>query len=240
MIHAMTPALLLLGALEILVFSKTAGYRHESIPDGVRAIEAIAKKQGWSVVATEDPKAFTTEGLARFDVVVFLMTTGDVLEESQQKAFERFLASGKGFVGIHSASDTEYDWPWYGELVGAYFHSHPEIQEATYVIEDRGHPATSHLPDTWVRRDEHYNFDRNPRGSGVRVLASLDESSYAPGEGAMGDHPVVWSHEKQGGRAFYTALGHTSESYSDPRFLEHLEGAIAWCGNDAGSPREKP
>lgn len=240
MIHAVTPALFALAAalaaapseeaLRVLVFSKTAGYRHESIPDGVRAVRRIAAERGWSVVATEDAAEFTEENLARFDVVVFLMTTGDVLDEKQQSALQSFVGAGKGFVGIHSASDTEYDWTFYGELVGAYFRSHPEIQSATYLVEDRDHPATRHLPEKWARVDEQYSFDRNPRESGVRVLLALDETSYSPGADAMGDHPVAWTHEKAGGRAFYTALGHTRESYSDPLFLEHLAGAIAWTG----------
>lgn len=226
----MTLAPFFLGALEILVYSKTAEYRHESIPTAVAAIERIASERGWTTLSTEDASIFTNETLARFDVIVFLMTTGDVLDDAQQAAFERFVGSGKGFVGIHSASDTEYQWPFYGELVGAYFRSHPEIQEATYVVEDRTHPATSQLKEKWVRTDEHYNFDRNPRASGARVLISLDETSYAPGDGAMGDHPVVWVSEAKGGRALYTALGHTAESYSDPLFLDHLAGAIAWAG----------
>jgi len=218
--------------LDVLVFSKTAEYRHDSIPDGIRAIEALGEKLGWSVEATEDASSFADDHLARFDVVVFLMTTGDVLDESEQAAFERFVQSGKGYVGIHAASDTEYDWPWYGELVGAYFKSHPEIQEATYKVEDRSHPATRHLPERWTRVDEHYNFDHNPRPD-VHVLISLDESSYEVGEDAMGDHPAAWIHEVDGGRAFYTALGHTKESYADEVFLRHLEGAITWAAGKA-------
>ena len=214
--------------LDVLVFSKTVEYRHDAIPDGTRAIVALGEKHRWTVAATEDASRFTDEYLARFDVIVFLMTTGDVLDEAQQGAFERFVQSGKGYVGIHAASDTEYDWPWYGNLVGAYFTSHPEIQEATYDVEDRSHPATKHLPERWTRVDEHYNFDRNPRPN-VHVLLALDESSYENEKDAMGDHPAAWYHEVDGGRAFYTALGHTKESYADQAFLRHLEGAITWA-----------
>jgi type 1 glutamine amidotransferase len=214
--------------LAVLVFSKTAGYRHEAIPDGIRTIEELGTELGWIVEATEDARAFSDENLARFDAVVFLMTTGDVLDAGQQASFERFIRKGKGYVGIHSASDTEYDWPFYGSLVGAYFRSHPEIQEATYSVEDRDHPATRHLPPSWVRTDEHYNFRENPRGN-VQVLVSLDEGSYEPGKDAMGDHPVVWCRELEGGgRSFYTALGHTKASYSDPLFRKHVASAIAW------------
>lgn len=218
--------------LAVLVFSKTAAYRHEAIPDGIRAIEELGKEQGWTVSTTEDAGIFSDESLARFDAVVFLLTTGDVLDSDQQAAFERFMKKGKGYVGIHSASDTEYDWPFYGSLVGAYFRSHPlipQFQQATYRIEDRDHPATRHLPPSWVRTDEHYSFRENPRGK-VQVLVSLDEKSYEPGDGAMGDHPVVWCRELEGGgRSFYTALGHTKESYSDPLFRRHLASAIAWA-----------
>lgn len=215
--------------LAVLVFSKTAAYRHESIPLGIQAIEELGKELGWEVSATEDASVFTDESLARFDAVVFLMTTGDVLDSDQQAAFERFMRSGKGYVGVHSASDTEYDWPFYGSLVGAYFRSHPEIQEATYRIEDREHPATRHLPPSWVRTDEQYSFRENPRGK-VHVLVSLDEGSYEVGEHAMGDHPIVWCQELEGGgRSFYTALGHTKESYADPLYRKLLASAIAWA-----------
>ncbi len=217
--------------LAVLVFSKTAAYRHEAIPEGLRAFEELGIEHGFSVSATEDAGAFTDENLARFDVVVFLLTTGDVLDANQQAAFERFMKKGKGYIGIHSASDTEYDWPFYGSLVGAYFRSHPDIQQAAYTVEDRDHPAIRHLPSPWVRTDEHYNFRSNPRGK-VQVLLSLDEKSYDAGKDAMGDHPVVWCQKVEGGgRSFYTALGHTKESYSDPLFREHVASAIAWASS---------
>jgi type 1 glutamine amidotransferase len=214
--------------INVLVFSKTAEFRHVSIGDGVRAIEAIGKQHGWNVIATEDSSRFTDNTLASIDVVVFLMTTGDVLDDAQQAAFERFIQSGKGYVGIHAAADTEYDWPWYGKLVGAYFKTHPKTQEATYIVEDRSHPATQHLPERWTRVDEHYTFHENPRAK-VEVLMSLDETSFEAGEAAMGDHPVVWFHEFDGGRALYTALGHTEASYADENFKAHLAGAINWA-----------
>lgn len=222
-------------SVSVLIFSKTAKYydrdfeyRHEAIPEGTDAIRTIGKREGWTVTATEDPNDFNDESLARFDVVVFLLNTGDVLNDQQQAAFERYIQSGRGYVGVHSASDTEHSWPWYGELVGAYFENHPPIQEATYVVEDRSHPATEALPERWSRIDEHYYFKTNPRGS-VTVLMTLDESTYDAGDGAMGDHPIAWHHEYDGGRAFYTALGHTKESYDDPLVLSHLEGAITWA-----------
>ena len=211
----------------ILVFSRTQGFRHDSIPAGIAAIRQQGSSRGFSVEATEDAGAFTDGTLARYEAVVFLSTTGDVLDDAQQAAFERFIRRGGGFVGVHSAADTEYDWPFYGALVGAYFAGHPDIQTATVHIEDAGHPSTSALPRTWTRRDEWYNFRRNPRGD-VTVLATLDERTYSGGT-MTPDHPIVWSHVFQGGRAWYTAGGHTSESYSEPLFAEHLGRAILWA-----------
>jgi type 1 glutamine amidotransferase len=216
--------------LHILVFSRTAGYRHASIPDGIAALRDLAAHRGWQVVATEDPSVFRDETLAAVAVVVFLNTTGDVLDADQQGALERHVRAGKGWVGIHAAADTEYGWPWYGGLVGAYFRAHPAIQEARIRVEAASHPAARGLPDPWTRTDEWYAFRENPRPR-VNVVLSLDETSYAPGNGGMdGDHPVAWYHLYDGGRSFYTALGHTEESYRDPAFLNHLGAAIAWAG----------
>jgi len=212
--------------LHVLVFTRTTGFRHASIEDGVALIQRLAPARGWEVEHTEDPSMFTDAMLDTFAVVVWLSTTGDVLDDAQQAAFERFVRAGGGYVGVHSTSDTEYDWPWYGELAGAYFASHPAIQVATIHVEDRAHPATMHLAETWERTDEWYNFRASPRGS-VHVLMSLDEGTYSGG--TMGDHPIAWAHEFDGGRAFYTALGHTSESFSEPAFEQHLAGAIDWA-----------
>ncbi|RZQ64444.1 DUF1080 domain-containing protein [Amycolatopsis suaedae] len=213
---------------DVLVFSKTAGYRHDSIGAGVQAIRDLGTEHHFSVTATEDAAAFTDENLAKYDAVVWLSTTGDVLNAEQQAAFERYVKAGGGYAGVHAASDTEYDWPWYGDLVGAYFASHPHIQEADVKVEDHSHPSTADLPDTWKRTDEWYNFRENPR-SKVKVLASLDEGSYQPGNGAMGDHPISWCHEKAGGRSWYTGGGHTTESYAEPEFRKHLAGGILYA-----------
>src|SRR6478609_193914 len=206
-------------SVSLLVFSKTAAYRHESIPAGVQALTKLASEHGWQLSATEDASTFTDAGLTKYDAVIFLSTTGDVLDDTQQAAFERFIRAGKGFIGIHSATDTEYDWAWYGGLVGAYFREHPAIQPADVIVEDAASPATAGLPNPWHRTDEWYSFKSNPRPN-VHVLLSLDESSYSPGSSSMaGDHPIAWCQEYDGGRAFYTALGHTSESFSEPSFL---------------------
>ncbi|SIM60797.1 ThuA domain-containing protein [Micromonospora cremea] len=208
---------------KVLVFSKTAGFRHSSIPNGIAAIRQLGTANGFTVTATEDAAQFTTANLAQYQAVVFLSTTGDVLNASQQSAFESYIAAGGGYVGVHAAADTEYSWPWYGGLVGAWFHSHPAIQSATIRVEDRTNPSTAHLADTWVRSDEWYNYRTNPRPN-VRVLASLDESSYSGGN--MGDHPITWCRAYGGGRAWYTGLGHTEESYTDPNFTRMLLGGL--------------
>ena len=213
------------------MFSRTQAYRHESIPSGIKAIQALAQKRAWTVKASEDATLFTDAGLAEFNVLLFLSTTGDVLDSAQQGAMQRFIQGGKGFVGVHSASDTEYDWPWYGELVGAYFQGHPAVQSASVVVENTSHPATATLSSPWVRTDEWYAFRSNPRAR-VNVLLRLDEGSYSPGDASMGsDHPIAWAHEYDGGRAIYTALGHTDASFQEPQFLQHLTGAIEWAAH---------
>jgi type 1 glutamine amidotransferase len=216
--------------LRVLVFSRTAGYRHASIANGIALLQTLAGQRGWDLVTTEDPALMRDDTLAAIDVVVFLSTTGDVLDVTQQAALERYVRAGKGWVGVHAASDTEYDWPWYGGLVGAYFNAHPAIQPASIRVEDASHPATRDLPNPWTRTDEWYGFRDNPRAR-VNVLLSLDEGSYAPGDGGMnGDHPIAWYQLYDGGRSFYTALGHTEESYGEAAFVSHLAAGIAWAG----------
>ena len=222
----------------VLVFSKTTGFRHDSIPQGIAAIEALGADHGFAVDATEDAARFTSTELARYKVVVFLSTTGDILDADQKAAFERYIGSGGGFVGVHSASDTEYQWAWYGRLVGAYFASHPQIQRATVRIEDPDHPSTKDLPAAWERTDEWYDFRSNPRGA-AHILATLDEGTYSGGK--MGaDHPLAWCQVIDGGRSWYTAMGHTPESYGEPLFRLHLLGGIesaAGIGGECGPPK---
>jgi cytochrome c len=216
----------------ILIFSKTSAFRHDSIPDGIAAIRELGKAHGFAVDSTEDAARFTDGELPRYKVVVFLNTTGDILDDTQKSAFERYIRAGGGFVGIHSASDTEYGWAWYGRLVGAYFASHPAIQPATVLVEDLGHASTEGLPATWQRTDEWYNFRSNPRGH-VHVLATLDEASYSGGK--MGaDHPIAWCQAIDGGRSWYTAMGHTKESYAEPLYRLHLLGGIESAAGIAG------
>ncbi|WP_433158958.1 ThuA domain-containing protein [Kribbella sp. CA-247076] len=208
-----------------LIFSKTAGFRHDSIPAGIQAITELAAANGFTVTATEDASLFNDTELAKYEVVIWLSTTGDVLNADQQAAFERYIRAGGGYAGVHAASDTEYDWPWYGELVGSYFDSHPPGTPAGMVkVEDHAHPSTADAPTLWQRTDEWYNYRTNPRDK-VHVLASLDESSYTGGN--MGpEHPITWCQDYDGGRAWYTGMGHTIASYAEPAFRQLLLGGI--------------
>ena len=215
----------------VLVFSKTAGFRHDSIPQGIQMIRDLGAANNFTVTATEDSTQFNATNLARFQAVVFDNTTGDVLDPTQQTAFENYIHAGGGYVGIHSASDTEHDWPFYGQLVGSFFVSHPAIQQATQRVENRAFPGTSGLGQTWVRTDEWYNFLANPRPN-VRVLSTLDESSYSGG--TMGaDHPFTWCQAFQGGRSFYTGNGHNQSTYSEPLFRALILGGIRYAAGRA-------
>ena len=221
------------GPRRLLLFHRAEGFVHTSIPVAVAALTARAQAEGWEVSATDDAAFFTEENLDPVSVVAFVITSGDVLDPPEQAAFEAFIGKGRGFVGIHSATDTEYDWPWYGELVGGYFASHPAIQEAQIRVERPSHASTRHLPagGLWTRTDEWYSFKANPRDAAdLVVLLSLDEASYGVGASAMGDHPISWYRGKDGGRAFHTALGHTEESWAEPAFLDHVWGGIEWAG----------
>ncbi|MEO3814203.1 ThuA domain-containing protein [Sphaerisporangium sp. B11E5] len=210
---------------KILVFSKTTGFRHDSIPEGIAAIQKLGQENNFTVDATEDSSTFTDANLAQYQAVVFLSTTGDPLNTQDQKdAFQRYIQGGGGFAGIHAASDSGYNWEWYGKLVGAYFKSHPATQQATVKVEDPAHPSTQGLPTSWTRTDEWYDYQANPRGT-VHVLASLDEKSYSGG--TMGiDHPTVWCQDYDGGRSWYTGLGHTKASFVETHFLSMLLGGI--------------
>jgi type 1 glutamine amidotransferase len=219
----------------VLVFSKTAGFRHDSIPAGIQALRELGTANGFTIMATEDSTVFTAAQLAGYRVVVFLNTTGDVLDAAQQTAFESYVNGGGGYVGVHAAADTEYSWPFYGQLVGAWFHSHPAIQQVTAKVEDRTHPATVHLGQTWVRTDELYNYRTNPRPN-VRVLITLDESTYSGGN--MGDHPITWCHPQGAGRSFYTGFGHTIASYSEPAFRTLLLGGIRYAAGEPAGPAQ--
>ena len=210
----------------VLIFSKTEGFRHDCIPVATAALRKLCYDNGIAVDTTEDAADFNEKNLRRYNTVIFLCTTGDVLNPAQETDFQRYIQAGGGYAGIHSATDTEYGWTWYGGLAGAYFTSHPAQQDATLIVKDHDHPATKHLGEVWKRRDEWYNFKNlNPN---VKVLLSIDEKSYQGG--TNGDnHPMSWCHEYDGGRAFYTALGHTKESYAEKEFLQHVLGGIKYA-----------
>jgi uncharacterized protein len=210
----------------ILVFSKTKGFRHASIPAGKTALLKMAQQNNWVIDTTEDATVFNKKSLKKYAAVIFLSTTGNILDSAQQLAFEKYIQSGKGFVGIHAATDTEYDWPWYCKLVGANFLSHPQQQTAVLNITNASHASTKHLPTAWQRWDEWYNFKN--QNTAVNVLITIDEKSYKGGENGE-NHPMTWYHNYDGGRSFYTALGHTDESYSEENFLKHLFGGINYA-----------
>jgi plastocyanin/type 1 glutamine amidotransferase len=227
----------------VLVFSETAGFRHDSIPQGIAAIQALGTANDFAVTATEDSTAFNDANLAQFDAVVFLSTTGDVLTNDQQNAFERYMQAGGGYVGIHAAADTEYTWPWYGEMLGGYFRNHPPgTPQASVDITDTDEPSTETVPARWTRIDEWYNYqnwenasvggggaDYSVRNSGVKVLATVDESTYVEEDGSDGnndDHPIAWCSEFDGGHVWYTGMGHTQASFAEADFREHILGGL--------------
>jgi type 1 glutamine amidotransferase len=211
----------------MLVFHETGGFRHDSIQAGIEALIEIGDDLGLETVASDNSSVAFGPDLSSYQVIVFLNTTGDVLDDQEQLAMEAFVGEGGGFVGIHSATDTEYEWPWYAGLVGAYFAGHPAVQPATMYSTESGHPAGAGLPVTIDRVDEWYNF-RAPPGPEVVILATLDESTYDGG--TMGPtHPIAWAHEYQGGRSFYTAGGHTIESYAELVFTAHIAAGVEWA-----------
>lgn len=228
------------AGVRVLMFTKTAGFRHDSILTAKEVMTALAETHGFELDISEDAAVFTEASLSPYDVVMFASTTGEVLATEQQGALKGFIAAGGGFVGVHAASDTLYSWPWYGELVGAYFDGHPPgTSVATLHNEDPAHPSTRHLGETFRLQDEWYFFDRNPRGD-VHVLLTLDEGSnalltaYTLVRGGTGDHPITWCHAYGGGRSWYTGLGHRSEVWRDVRFQELLLGGVLWAAGRTG------
>ena len=213
----------------VLAFTKTEGFRHQSIEKGVQTLRELGRENGFIVLQTESSEDFNPENLKNYKLVVFLNTTEDVLDAGQQQAFEDYIKKGGSFMGIHAAADTEYEWAWYGRLVGGYFNGHPNnpnVRQAKIDVLIKDHPATAHLKNEWIRNDEWYNFkDINPD---IKVLMNLDETSYEGGTNGE-NHPIAWYHEFDGGRAFYTGGGHTEAAFDEPDFRKHLLGGILWC-----------
>lgn len=226
----------------VLVFSKTAGWHHDSILEGVVAIRNLGKQNDFNVFWTEDAsRVFKDEELKKYKAVVFLSTTGDVLNDVQQAAFERYIKAGGGFVGIHAAADTEYKWDWYTKMVGHMFKIHPQVQTATIKVEDANFPGMDQFPNRFLWTEEWYQYDAS-RSDKLHYLLTVDEKTYkpsvkwGPNEGkGMGDfHPIAWYQEYDGGRAFYTGLGHLPTAYNDARFQQHIYGGIYWAATGNG------
>ncbi|APO97380.1 ThuA domain-containing protein [Xanthomonas vesicatoria] len=208
----------------MLIFSKTAGFRHESIPTAVATLRQLAAEEGMAADHSEDVDVFTADNLARYRVVAFASTTGEILAPAQQQAFEGYIRKGGGFLGVHSAADTGYQWPWYGQLVGAWFKGHPPGLQSTRVQPEREGQAVG---KGWPITDEIYNYRNNPRGQ-VQVVATVDERLYAGG--TMGaDHPIAWCHGFDGGRAWYTGLGHDAAVYANADFLAQLRQGLRYA-----------
>jgi len=227
-----------------LVFTKTNGWHHDSINAAVSAVEQLGKKHDFDVFWTEDAnRVFKDEELAKYQVVMFLLTTGDVLNDEQQAAFERYIRKGGGFVGVHSASDTEYDWPWYTKMVGHMFHIHPVVQSATVEVKDFNFPGMDRFAPRFLFTEEWYEFDAS-RSDQLHYLLAVDESTYKPqvewadrhvkGVGMGSFHPISWFQYYDGGRAFYTALGHLPGAYSDEQFMHHIYGGLYWAATGNG------
>ncbi|MBN9295883.1 MAG: ThuA domain-containing protein [Filimonas sp.] len=213
---------------KVLIFSKTRGYRHKSIEPGIAAIQKLGAENNFQVYATEDSSKFVYDTLKQYKAVIFLNPTGKGLfNADQQKGFQEYIHKGGGYVGIHAATDCLYDWEWYGKLAGAYFLKHPAIQKAKLFLTDSSHISTKHLQSPWWHTDEWYNFKSFNKD--VTVLIKVDETSYNGGS-MNNDHPISWYHNFEGGRAFYTALGHTEEDFnSDTLYLQHLLGGIKYA-----------
>jgi type 1 glutamine amidotransferase len=210
--------------IRVLMLTATAGFRHDSIA-AARDVMMSAATGEVAITATEDLAAIAPSTLAAHDVLMFALTTGELPFSADQKtAIVDFVSGGGGFVGVHSASDTLYEWPEYGRLVGAYFKEHPWTQQASLIVEDGSHPATVGLGDRFSIVEEFYTFRENPRPR-VQVLVRLDASSV----GSTGDYPIAWAQSYGSGRAYYNALGHFPETWRDQRFQRQIVGAIRWA-----------
>lgn len=225
----------------VFLFTKTDGWHHKSINAAVTAMEKLSRKHHFSMEWHEDAARINEENLEQYDAIVFLLTTGNILNDDQQRALEKFVQAGKGFVGIHSASDTEYQWDWYAKMVGRNFHIHPLIQTAELTVIDRRFPGMERMPDRFLWTEEWYEFSAEKIDT-LNYILSVDESTFDPkavwddksGEGMGGFHPVAWYHEYDGGRAFYTALGHMGSTYNDTLFMEHIYGGLYWAATGKG------
>jgi hypothetical protein len=223
----------------VLVYTRENLWQHPSTPVARDALLAMCASHGFTVTATHDPRAFTDGHLEASEVVVFAVTSGEVLDPPARAAFEPWLRAGGGLVGLHSASATELSWPFFVEAIGAQFLAHPPgLFAATVTVEAPAHPITSGLPAGWARTEEWYQFtDRPEARGGLEVLLALDEETLPagyPAEFRVGYHPIAWAHQPFGGRVFYTAMGHTVESYAEPAFIGLIARAILWAAPAGG------
>ena len=214
------------NAIRVLMVTATAGFRHDSIDSARMVLSTLASTTGeFRVTATEDLSTLTSSGLAGYDVLFFALTSGELpLSAEQRSAILGFVSGGGGFLGAHSATDTLYGWPEYGEMVGAYFREHPWTQQGTVIVEDASHPAAAGVGGQFSINEEFYTFRDNPRPR-VQVLLRLDAASV----GASGDYPLAWTRAHGRGRVYYNALGHFSSTWLDARFQRQLRGAITWA-----------
>lgn len=226
---------------KVLLITETAGWHHESIDYGIIAINELAATHNFEVDRQQKAVKITSEKLSKYDTVIFLSTTADIFDDEEQAIFEKYIQSGKGYVGIHAASDTEYDWEWYTKLVGRMFHIHPSQQTAQLNIIDHNFPGLEHFPNKLLWTDEWYEFT-DEKVEGLNYLITVDENTYDPkanwgdksGVGNGDFHPISWYHEFDGGRSFYTALGHIEKVYENRWFLEHLYGGIFYAATGKG------
>ncbi len=215
------------NSYSVLVITETKGWVHDSIESGLKLIQNIGNKNNFNVYHSDNSSVITYKNLKEIKTIIFLNTTEEILTDVEQKVMESFIKSGKGFVGVHSAADTEYNWQWYGKLVGAYYRNHPEVMNGKILTIN--HKITNHLDSEWEIEDEWYNFDYV--NYDINILLHLDEDSYIGGE-HPDYHPITWYHEYDGGRSFYTGLGHRGETYHDERFIKLLLGGILYAAGN--------
>jgi type 1 glutamine amidotransferase len=211
---------------KILIFNKANGFVHKSIEAGTEAIISLQETYPFTITTSNDSLVFRDSILTNYDVILFMSTSGVIFDDEGRVAFQKFIRDGGGFVGVHGASTTEYDWAWFGKMIGNHFDDHPKIQKAKLQILKNDEPSTKHLQSIWDWEDEWYNW-RNEFDPNVEVLITVDEKTYEGGK--HGDfHPISWRQEFEGGRSWYTAIGHEIESYNDANFMQHIAGGIIW------------
>lgn len=222
---------------KVLIYTKNGkGFVHKNIPQSIETIKGICQKNGWSCEASDDPSIFVTEKIAEFDVLVFSNTNNETFDTDEQKqVFKKYIQGGGGFAAIHSACASERQWPWYWANVGCKFVTHPPFQEFDIKVLDKKHPSTEFLPDVWKVKDECYMLDHISFNLNVLLAADLRTVKFSEKKPrrqgrAFGDYtPLCWYQEFDGGRQWYTALGHASKMYKDPTFIKHIEGGIRWA-----------